>query len=767
MKRRAICLIIGVAILLTSLYLNSWAGSSCRDIPGLLLVKFKPGVLNDYSLKKTAMALTGIASIDQLNQRYNARGLNKVFLEETSPPPPNSNLLDLSGYYEIEFPEETDLQELISVYSQDPNLEIVEKVQMCPLDAVPNDPNVQWHLNNANDADVDAYEAWDIGTGDSSLILGILDTGVLYSHPDLSGNMWTNPGEIPGDGIDNDANGYIDDVQGWDFVNGGSLCDVAGGEDCSIPDNDPKDFDGHGTHVSGIAAAVTNNSTGGAGIAGGWYPKKGCKIMPLRVGWHATDGLGYVSMSFVASAINYARLKGVTAINCSWGSSYNSALNSAVSNALSQGIVFCKSIGNDNIENPDDFLSSTFPQVLSIAATDRYDHKADFSNYGSIVDISAPGKDIRSTYAVNYNPAYAIMSGTSMSAPMLTGMVGLLRSKVPDLSIAQVTSLIQDYSDSIDHLNPGYEGKLGAGRISLYNSLVQLPSAKFGADVTLGGAPLTVNLTDSSSGEGLYYWKWDFGDGDTLGLGAVDDTIDHTYLNPGFYTCSYSVTNSWGTNTQKKLIGVTADTVQVSYLEVLVQENGVKVPVYANNSLSCSKLIITMRYGYGSAPLKCDSVRFWGTRVENFPIKNVSINIFNQTILLTLQNSSNPLPPGSGLLANMYFQVDTGVVVGDTLPIDTAVITGSYLKYTSTLGDYVPRFQAGGIIIGEPLWGDFNRDGKISVTDVITLINYLFKGGPPSNPPYIGDANCDGSVTVSDAVYLINYLFKGGPPPSC
>jgi len=215
------------------------------------------------------------------------------------------------------------------------------------------------------------------------------------------------------------------------------------------------------------------------------------------------------------------------------------------------------------------------------------------------------------------------------------------------------------------------------------------------------------------------------------------------------------------------LIGVTADTVQVSYLEVLVQENGVKVPVYANNSLPCSKLIIAMRYGYGTAPLKCDSVKFWGTRVESFPIKNVSINIFNQTILLTLQNSSNPLPPGSGLLANMYFQVDTGVVVGDTLPIDTAVITGSYLKYTSNLGDYVPRFQAGGIIVGEPLWGDFNRDGKVSVTDVVTLINYLFKGGPPSNPPYIGDANCDGSVTVSDAVYLINYLFKGGPPPSC
>ncbi|MCJ7458375.1 MAG: S8 family serine peptidase [candidate division Zixibacteria bacterium] len=762
MKRRATCLMAGVALSLVFLYLNSWGGSSCKDAPGLLLVKFKPGVLVDYGLKKAGTALTGIVSVDQLNQKYNAKGLRKVFPEETSPSAPGSNLLDLSGFYEIEFPEESNLSELTSAYSQDPNLESVETVAICPVDVVNNDPDNQYHLYN-----VRAYGAWDNETGDTSINLGILDTGVLWSHPDLSLNIWTNKGEIAGNGIDDDTNGYVDDVRGWDFVNGGYLCNSAGGEDCSTPDNDPKDFHGHGTHVAGISAAVTNNSTGGAGLAGGWFPaKKGCKIMALRIGWDATDGNGYVSMDNAASAINYARRKGVVAINCSWGSSSNSALQAAVTNALAQGIAFCKAYGNDNLENPYDYLVNTFPQVIAIAATNKWDQKAGFSNYGAYVDISAPGDQIRSTYAVNYAPTYATMGGTSMSAPMVTGMVGILRSKVPALTLTQVISLIKNYADNIDTLNPGYEGKLGAGRINIYNSLSHLPNAKFSADHVFGEAPFAVQFLDSSSGDGLYYWKWDFGDGDTASKSTSGFDTSHTYLNPGLYTCSYSVSGTWGTNTEGVLIGVTADTAGPNYSKGIPQQTGVKVPVYGNNSLTCSRLIIPMRYGHGSAPVRCDSVNFIGSRVESFPIKNVSVDNYNQTISLTLQNSSNPLPAGSGLLANLYFSIDSAAVVNDTIELDTAIIWGSYLDYTSTIfGDYVPHYRTGGVIIGTPLWGDASGDNKVNVSDVIFLINYLFKGGPQSNPPYIGDANCDHAITVADVVYLVSYLFKGGPPP--
>ncbi|MDH4223011.1 MAG: S8 family serine peptidase, partial [candidate division Zixibacteria bacterium] len=474
MRKRVIFLNIALIVLVLCWAINSMGESSCRDIPGVLLVKFKSGLLTDHDTGRSGKLTTGITSFDLLNTKYNVSDIRKVFPEETTVPPSNSNLMDLSGFYEIEFPEESNLQALISIYSQDPNLEIVETVKMCPVDAVPNDPETQWHLNNllGNDADVDAYEAWDLETGDSSIILAILDTGVGYYCPELSWNIWTNPGEIPDNGIDDDLNGKVDDYYGWDFVTGGYLCDVAGGEDCSGADNNPSDFDGHGTHVSGIAAAVTNNNAGVAGLAGGWYPaKKGCKIMALRTGWHATDGRGYINMDFAAQAMYYARIKGAKAINCSFGTSYTSALQAEVINAINQGIVICKSAGNDNQE-VDDYLIDNFLEVLGVAALNRYDQKASFSNFGNEVDISAPGDDIRSVGGENYGCGIAVYSGTSQAAPMVTGLVGLLRSRVPNLTIAQITSLIKDNADSIDYLNPGYEGKLGAGRISLYRSLL-------------------------------------------------------------------------------------------------------------------------------------------------------------------------------------------------------------------------------------------------------------------------------------------------------
>src|SRR3989337_4087614 len=128
-------------------------------------------------------------------------------------------------------------------------------------------------------------------------------------------------------------------------------------------------------------------------------------------------------------------------------------------------------------------------------------------------------------------------------------MVGILRSKVPALTLSQLISLIKDNADNIDALNPGYEGKLGAGRINISSSLSHLPNAKFSADHVFGEATFAVQFLDSSSGDGLNYWKWDFGDGDTIGLFSPVDT-SHTYLNPGLYTCFYSVTGTWGTKTK-------------------------------------------------------------------------------------------------------------------------------------------------------------------------------------------------------------------------
>ena len=212
------------------------------------------------------------------------------------------------------------VEETISAYSNDPRVEYIEPDYIISLEDVektspaqadlatitpqattPNDPGYPqlWGLNNTGqsggtpDADIDAPEAWDIQTGNPNLVIGVLDTGVDYNHPDLAGNIWTNPGETAGDGIDNDSNGYIDDVRGWDFA---------------YNDNNPMDVQSHGTHVAGTIAGKGNNGVGVTGVA--WN----AKIMPLK--WINDSGYGNTSDAILA--LNYATAKGVKLTNNSW-----------------------------------------------------------------------------------------------------------------------------------------------------------------------------------------------------------------------------------------------------------------------------------------------------------------------------------------------------------------------------------------------------------------------------------------------------------------
>jgi subtilisin family serine protease len=237
------------------------------------------------------------------------------------------------------------VEQTISAYKDDPRFEYIEPDYIITLDDVqkpsstqessgkitpqattPNDPSYSqlWGLNNTGqdggtpDADIDAPEAWDIQKGDPNLVIGVIDTGVDYNHPDLSANIWTNPGEIAGDGIDNDSNGYIDDVRGWDFASN---------------DNNPMDVDGHGTHVAGTIAGKGNNGVGVTGVA--WN----AKIMPLK--YLNDSGVGFTSNAILA--INYATAKGVKLTNNSWGGGgYSQALYDAINTAGQQGgFIYC------------------------------------------------------------------------------------------------------------------------------------------------------------------------------------------------------------------------------------------------------------------------------------------------------------------------------------------------------------------------------------------------------------------------------------------
>ncbi|GAG05726.1 unnamed protein product, partial [marine sediment metagenome] len=264
----------------------------------------------------------------------------------------------------------------------------------------------QWDLWDKYGIDADL--AWSVLTGNETVVVVGMDTGVRYFHKDLGGNnppgpadndtdgnVWVNPYEIPGNGIDDEGNGKVDDVVGWDFVTGVAGC--SSGEDCSTQDNDPRDFHGHGTHTAGTMAAITNNARGVAGIAGGWSDGttgsagNGSKIMCMRIGW-ATPGGGYVRMDFAAQAMNYVtdmknRGVNVAAVNASWHSSNSGGIDLAVDNLLAADVMLIHAAGNSGSSTPD-YLGGK-AGVMNVAATDKSGYRAYFSNYGSWVDIAA------------------------------------------------------------------------------------------------------------------------------------------------------------------------------------------------------------------------------------------------------------------------------------------------------------------------------------------------------------------------------------------
>ena len=355
---------------------------------------------------------------------------------------------------------------------------IVKAGAVTPNSTLPNDPSFSqlWGLNNTGqsggtpDADIDAPEAWDIQKGNPNLVIGVIDTGVDYNHQDLVGNIWTNPNEIAGDGIDNDSNGYVDDIRGWDFAYG---------------DNDPMDVDGHGTHVSGTIAGKGNNGIGVTGVA--WN----AKIMPLK--FLDDTGSGYISDAIFA--IDYATSKGVKLTNNSWGGGgYSQSLYDAINAAGQQGALFIAAAGNDGTNNdvyPHYPSNYDLANIVSVAATTRNDQLVTLSNTGgwwgsnyglTTVDLGAPGHEIYSTTPGN---TYSTYSGTSMATPHVTGAAALLWSQNPTWTAQQIKTTLMNTGDSLSSL----AGKTVSGkRLNIYNALA---SANF-PSVTVSVSPASV-----------------------------------------------------------------------------------------------------------------------------------------------------------------------------------------------------------------------------------------------------------------------------------
>ncbi len=335
--------------------------------------------------------------------------------------------------------------------------EYVEPNFTLTLDAVfPNDPlfSQQWWLNQANDVDIDAPEGWQVTTGSGNVVLGVIDTGVDYTHADLTNNIWINPGEIPGNGIDDDLNGYVDDVQGWDFAG---------------RDNNPADEAGHGTSVAGIIAAEGNNGLGVSGV--NWD----AQVMPLR---YLNENL-IGSTADAIAATNYATMMrteygvNVRALNNSYGiAGYSQAFYDAIAAAGDAGIMFIASAGNNSSDDdtgPIYPANFDLPNVISVAAIDSNDNLASFSSYGAAtVELGAPGVSVRTTAR---GGGYTYFGGTSAAAPVVTGVVGLLWDAAPYATLDQIRQALLDGTVA----TPALSGKtITGGRVNLANSLDEL-----------------------------------------------------------------------------------------------------------------------------------------------------------------------------------------------------------------------------------------------------------------------------------------------------
>ena len=293
-----------------------------------------------------------------------------------------------------------------SVAHAEPNYLV--RLAALPDAAFPDDlrfPDM-WHLDNVGQIDgepgidIDAPEAWSIATGAPDVLIAVIDTGVDFFHPDLRGNLWTNTHEIPGNGVDDDGNGYVDDIHGFDFVS---------------DDGDPMDDVNHGTHVGGTIGAIGNNRQGVTGVL--WE----ARMMAVKA--FGTDGNSRVSD--IIRAIEYATANGAGVINASWGSDTESrAMREVIEEVTAQGIVFIAAAGNDKTSDP--FYPASFEDTLSVGAIETFGKRATFSNYGDSLDIAAPGQRILSTYP---NNNYGTLNGTSMAAPQATATAALIRSR--------------------------------------------------------------------------------------------------------------------------------------------------------------------------------------------------------------------------------------------------------------------------------------------------------------------------------------------------
>ncbi|MDD5450068.1 MAG: S8 family serine peptidase, partial [Candidatus Omnitrophica bacterium] len=560
--------------------------------PNEIIVKFKTeaaALTSKYKVKNITPLFKNFKAdkerIEKLKARDSLRtktGLKSLkftekeehLLKRLKRAPKDAKIPDLSGICKITLEEGTSVEETIKEYQKDPNVEYAQpnyiyKIYATPLPNekyIPNDYYVRddanpgfwredsfgqsypdlWGLqriqlieaHNLFDTNKNGIFDTDEKKPGQDVIVAAIDTGVDYNHEDIAQNIWSNSDEIPNNGVDDDENGYIDDVRGYDVVDN---------------DNDPIDTNGHGTHVAGTISAVCNNSAGIVGVS------PFSQIMPVNI----FSSFNATTSEVTVEAILYAANNGADVLSNSWGPRIgyqfysDPAIENIIDYAYSQGCVIVFAAGNDNIEVF--FSPQNHANVILVGATDYLDKKAPFSNWGDLIDIAAPGVDILSLIPLSFRriPPYALLAGTSMACPHVSGLAALVLSRHPEFSNEDVRQAIRISADDIE--SPGPDIYSGQGRINAYKALqVNLVCQAHIRDVTVTGTyDSTVKFYGTASGRNFQSYKLEIINIDTdevisgkeyysrIEDGLLGEIVIHN-MRDGYYIARVTVKNREG-----------------------------------------------------------------------------------------------------------------------------------------------------------------------------------------------------------------------------